>query len=103
MDARSARVQTEESLKITQEAKRQGKTITVFTIVTIVFVRASVNFVDPALSRDKFANHSFTRPFIATPVFHGGFLRYQYCAVSAGLGREAQSWVCLGGHVYVPF
>jgi hypothetical protein len=38
MDARSARIQAEESLKMTIEAEKQGKTIMVFTIVTIVFV-----------------------------------------------------------------
>ncbi|KAK4097862.1 hypothetical protein N658DRAFT_257372 [Parathielavia hyrcaniae] len=37
MDSRSARIQTEELLKITHETVKQGKTITVFTIVTIVF------------------------------------------------------------------
>ncbi|KAH8652160.1 hypothetical protein BX600DRAFT_472039 [Xylariales sp. PMI_506] len=41
MDARSARVQAEESLKMTKESEKQGKTIMVFTIVTIVFLPLS--------------------------------------------------------------
>ncbi|KAK4447114.1 hypothetical protein QBC34DRAFT_143339 [Podospora aff. communis PSN243] len=41
IDSRSACIQAEESLKVTQETKRQGKTITVFTIVTIVFLPMS--------------------------------------------------------------
>ncbi|KAI3320968.1 hypothetical protein HD806DRAFT_504125 [Xylariaceae sp. AK1471] len=41
MDARSARIQAEESFKLTKQAERQGKTIMVFTIVTIVFLPLS--------------------------------------------------------------
>ncbi|KAH6708782.1 hypothetical protein BKA61DRAFT_557600 [Leptodontidium sp. MPI-SDFR-AT-0119] len=48
LDSRSARIQTEESLKMTEqtvkmtkENKRQGKTLMVFTIVTIIFLPLS--------------------------------------------------------------
>ncbi|PMD60285.1 uncharacterized protein K444DRAFT_588846 [Hyaloscypha bicolor E] len=41
LDARSARIQAEESLKMTKENERQGKTLMVFTVVTIIFLPLS--------------------------------------------------------------
>ena len=42
LDARSARIQAEESLKMTKENERQGKTLMIFTVVTIILVGSIV-------------------------------------------------------------
>ncbi|KAN0099938.1 hypothetical protein V8E51_013713 [Hyaloscypha variabilis] len=45
LDARSARIQAEESLKVTKENERQGKTMKVFTVVTIIFKQLPLSFL----------------------------------------------------------
>ena len=40
---------TEETVKMNEENERQGKTLMVFTIVTIIFVSTSDLTTDPAL------------------------------------------------------
>jgi multidrug efflux pump subunit AcrB len=41
MDARSTRVQAQESLKMSKDSDKQAKTLMVFTVVTIIFVCSS--------------------------------------------------------------
>lgn len=79
LDSRSTRIQADESLKLTQkmaemtqtlvemniENRKQGETLMVFTIVTIIFVG------NPASDEDMPDNLTFIS---AAHVFHGCFL-----------------------------
>jgi hypothetical protein len=72
LDARSARIQAEESLKVTKENERQGKTMKVFTVVTIIFVGSIVYTIRNERLIETVAS-----------IFLGYILRHQYRSVSS--------------------
>jgi hypothetical protein len=49
MDARATRIQAQASFKMTVESEKQGKTLMLFTVATIVFVSIALLFANLAM------------------------------------------------------
>lgn len=79
MEARISRKELEESVQLTKAAKRQaeatarqGETVMVFTVVTIVFVSLPLEYLHPL---------AYPINRAAPVIIHGGFLGNRYFSI----------------------
>ncbi|KAL7946051.1 hypothetical protein V8C42DRAFT_357626 [Trichoderma barbatum] len=69
IDTRTARLQAEQSYKMTLETEKQGRTLMVFTIVTIVFLPLSFIAAFFAIPTKEFDNNTLTLGFVSKITF----------------------------------
>ncbi|KAL7895630.1 hypothetical protein HDV64DRAFT_271132 [Trichoderma sp. TUCIM 5745] len=69
IDTRTARLQAEQSHKMAKESERQGRTLMVFTVVTIVFLPLSFIAAFFAIPVKEFSNNFLTLDFVSRITF----------------------------------
>ncbi|KAK1249258.1 hypothetical protein MKX07_002774 [Trichoderma sp. CBMAI-0711] len=89
IDARTARLQAEQSHLMTLEAEKQGRTLMVFTIVTIVFLPLSFIAAFFAIPTKEFDNNSLTLGYVSKITFP---LSAAISLVFIAIGFLASKW-----------